>query len=88
MRPHPVFHDNEEIEKDTALTKKNQGLVRRAYIVIEEDRSITTSFQRWMIENNPIDEVKVISGADHMVMFSKPEELCSCLQELAANLEH
>ncbi|XP_050291595.1 methyl jasmonate esterase 1-like isoform X2 [Quercus robur] len=40
-------------------------------------------FQRWMIENNPADEVKVITGSDHMVMFSKPKELCSCLQEIA-----
>ncbi|KAH7850768.1 hypothetical protein Vadar_002713 [Vaccinium darrowii] len=85
MRPYPLFHDNEEMEKDTALTRKNQGSVRRVYIVIEEDRSLKASFQRWMIENNPTDEVKVISGADHMVMLSKPEELSSCLQELAAN---
>nr|XP_023926575.1 polyneuridine-aldehyde esterase-like isoform X1 [Quercus suber]XP_023926576.1 polyneuridine-aldehyde esterase-like isoform X1 [Quercus suber] len=40
-------------------------------------------FQRWMIENNPADEVKVITGSDHMVMFSKPKELCLCLQEIA-----
>ncbi|KAK7848822.1 methylesterase 2 [Quercus suber] len=38
---------------------------------------------KWMIENNPADEVKVITGSDHMVMFSKPKELCLCLQEIA-----
>ncbi|KAK7846089.1 putative methylesterase 19 [Quercus suber] len=38
---------------------------------------------RWMIENNPTNEGNVITGSDHMGMFSKPKELCSCLQEIA-----
>lgn len=38
-----------------------------------------------MIKNNPTDEVKVIADSDHMVMFSKPQELCSCLLEIAKN---
>ncbi|KAF7135329.1 hypothetical protein RHSIM_Rhsim08G0108200 [Rhododendron simsii] len=83
MRPYPIFHDYEEMAKDTALTEKNHGSVRRVYIVIEEDSGLKECFQRWMIENNPPDEVKVISCADHMVMFSKPVELSSCLQALA-----
>ncbi|KAG5561517.1 hypothetical protein RHGRI_004529 [Rhododendron griersonianum] len=37
MRPYPIFHDYEEMAKDTALTKKNHGSVHRVYIVIEED---------------------------------------------------
>ncbi|XP_030973728.1 methylesterase 10-like isoform X2 [Quercus lobata] len=55
----------------------------RVYIVCDQDNIIKEDFQRWMIENNPADEVKVITGSDHMVMFSKPKELSSCLQEIA-----
>ncbi|KAL6012532.1 putative methylesterase 19 [Asimina triloba] len=42
-------------------------------------------FQRWIIRNNPPKEVKEIDGADHMVMMSKPQELCQCLLEMAEN---
>ncbi|KAE9453127.1 hypothetical protein C3L33_14971, partial [Rhododendron williamsianum] len=89
MRPWRPFLDNKEkLAKDTALTKENYGSVHRVYIMIKEDSVLKEGVQRWMIENNPPDEVKVISGADHMVMFSKPGELSSCLQCLAENLEH
>ena len=49
----------------------------------DQDKVVKEYFQRWMIENNPTDEVKVITGSNHMVMFSKPKELCSCLREIA-----
>ncbi|XWS29363.1 hypothetical protein CRYUN_Cryun24cG0023000 [Craigia yunnanensis] len=65
------------------LSKEKYGLVRRVYIVCDQDHGTPENMQRWMIENNPPDEVKLISGSDHMVMFSKPQELCSCLQEIA-----
>lgn len=83
VRPHP-FYDGAELVNDTALTKENYGSVRRVYVVVEEDCIIKEELQRWLIANNPTDEVKVISGADHMVMFSKPQELSSCLLGLAA----
>lgn len=83
VRPHPLY-DEAELVNDTALTKENYGSVRRVYVMIEEDCIIKEESQRWLIANNPTDEVKVISGADHMVMFSKPQELCSCLLGLAA----
>ncbi|CAL5324720.1 unnamed protein product [Camellia sinensis] len=83
VRPYPIYHDEGEVLKETALTKDNYGSVRRVYVVIEEDNIIKEKYQRWMIENNPTDEVKVIPGSDHMVMISKPQELCSCLQEIA-----
>ncbi|XP_073103991.1 polyneuridine-aldehyde esterase isoform X3 [Elaeis guineensis] len=47
-----------------------------------EDLAITEKFQRWMIENNPVKEVKVIEEADHMAMLSRPKELCECLLEI------
>ncbi|KAF7135086.1 hypothetical protein RHSIM_Rhsim08G0107100 [Rhododendron simsii] len=70
--------------KDTALTKENYGSMRRVYILIEEDKVVKESLQRWMIENNPTDEVRVIPGLDHMVMLSKPKELIECLLGLAS----
>ncbi|KAL3616473.1 hypothetical protein CASFOL_039863 [Castilleja foliolosa] len=69
----------EEIE----LTKDKYGSVRRGYVICDEDNVLKRGFQEWMIENNPTDEVKIINGADHMVMFSKSQELCVCLQHLA-----
>jgi hypothetical protein len=36
-----------------------------------------------MIQNAGIDEVKLINGADHMAMLSKPQELCLSLVEIA-----
>ncbi|KAG5535711.1 hypothetical protein RHGRI_023466 [Rhododendron griersonianum] len=84
VRPYPFYHHDEVgLVNDTALTNENYGSVRRVYVVVEEDYTVKEEFQRWLIENNPADEVKVISGADHMVMFSKPQELSSCLLGLA-----
>ncbi|KAG2295590.1 hypothetical protein Bca52824_042259 [Brassica carinata] len=34
-------------------------------------------YQRWMISNFPVKEVMEIKDADHMAMFSKPQELCA-----------
>lgn len=79
-----MFQDEPKLLKDTALTKENYGSVRRVYVLIEEDKVVKESLQRWMIENNPADEVRVIPGSDHMVMFSKPKELIKCLLGLAS----
>ncbi|KAH1072886.1 hypothetical protein J1N35_025214 [Gossypium stocksii] len=77
-----VFNDEESI-KAVAVTKEKYGTVPRVYVVCGKDNVIKEDFQRWMIENNPSDEVKSISDSDHMVMFSKPNQLCSCLEEIA-----
>ncbi|XP_039161746.1 methylesterase 2 [Eucalyptus grandis] len=69
--------------EEVAVTKGKYGIVRRVYIVCDQDLIITEGLQRWMAEMNPPDEVKVISGADHMVMFSKPLELHDALKEIA-----
>ncbi|KAL5557150.1 hypothetical protein UlMin_039386 [Ulmus minor] len=71
------------LPKEVEFTKKKYGSVRRVYLVCNQDNSIKPDFQRWMIENNLPDEVKVIENSDHMVMFSRPLELCSCLQDIA-----
>lgn len=44
---------------------------------------IIKEFQCWMIENYPVKEVMEIKGADHMAMFSKPQELTHRLLEIA-----
>ncbi|CAI9758776.1 unnamed protein product [Fraxinus pennsylvanica] len=82
MRP-VVFYHRPEFQKEMALSKENYGSVPRVYLICENENSIKQGFQKWVIENNPCDEVKMIPGADHMAMFSKPRELCSCLQEIA-----
>ncbi|PIN16134.1 hypothetical protein CDL12_11216 [Handroanthus impetiginosus] len=68
--------------KEVTLSKENYGTVRRVYVACERD-NILKEFQEWMMQNNPTHEVKMISGADHMVMFSKCQELCAYLQDLA-----
>ncbi|KAB5547743.1 hypothetical protein DKX38_011149 [Salix brachista] len=66
-------------EKAVVVTKEKYGSVRRIYVVCDEENDPK---QTWMIENNPVDEVMVISDSDHMAMFSKPQELCSCLLDI------
>lgn len=82
-RPHPLYSDLEMLNEAKSVTKEKYGLVRRVYIVCDQDNILKEDLQRWMIEKCPTDEVKLISGSDHMVMFSKPKELCSCLLEIA-----
>ncbi|KAK8606813.1 hypothetical protein V6N13_052570 [Hibiscus sabdariffa] len=77
-----LFQDEESI-KALAVTKEKYGSVRRVFVVCGKDYIVKEEYQRWMIKKNPPDEVKLISDSDHMVMFSKPNELCSCLQEIA-----
>ncbi|EOX91293.1 hypothetical protein QUC31_003036 [Theobroma cacao] len=79
IRPTALYGGKISLE----LTKERYGSVRRVYIVCDQDHGIPENLQRWIIENNPPDEVKLVSGSDHMVMFSKPKELCSCLQRIA-----
>ncbi|KAF5738195.1 methylesterase 10-like [Tripterygium wilfordii] len=74
-------------DKDSVLTKGNFGSANRVFVVCGEDASINEEFQRWMIENSPPNEVKYISEAGHMVMLSKPEQLCQCLLEIVDNYQ-
>ncbi|KAF8041280.1 hypothetical protein BT93_A0023 [Corymbia citriodora subsp. variegata] len=81
-RPFPLYPDQIKTKEEMAVTKGRFGLVRRVYIVCDQDLLMMEGLQRWMVEMNPPDEVKVISGSDHMVVFSKPLELCACLEEI------
>lgn len=78
-----ALYDESDLVKETALSKQNYGSVRRVYLVCDQDNTLIQGFQEWMIENNPVDEAKTISCADHMPMFSKSHELCVHLQDFA-----
>lgn len=83
VRPVPLFDDS-TLLTDTALSKEKYGSVRRIYVVCDKDNVLKEEpFQRWLIKTNPPDEVELIHDADHMVMFSKPRELCSCLDMIS-----
>ncbi|PRQ47821.1 putative 3-oxolaurate decarboxylase [Rosa chinensis] len=79
LRFAPLFHE------ELILSKKNYGSVRRVYIKCDQDQTIKEDLARLMINDNPPDEVKVINGSDHMVMFSRPLELFSSLYQIAQN---
>ncbi|MBA0652306.1 hypothetical protein Goklo_019574 [Gossypium klotzschianum] len=72
-----------DLSKESLLSKEKFGSVDRVYIVCKDDLLMKESLQKWYIENSPTDDAKVIAGADHMAMFSKPQEVCKCLQEVA-----
>ncbi|KAF5945705.1 hypothetical protein HYC85_015933 [Camellia sinensis] len=81
VRPNGMFFD--DVAKESLLTEARYGSVSRVYIVCEEDQLMKPEFQRWIIQNSPPDEVKSIANADHMIILSKPKELCLCLQEIS-----
>lgn len=72
----------EDLSSAPPFSKDRYGSVDVVYIICYQDLGITENFQRWMIKNNPVKEVKVIKEADHMVMLSRPKELCECLSEV------
>ncbi|KMS94915.1 hypothetical protein BVRB_014140 [Beta vulgaris subsp. vulgaris] len=75
-----------DISKPEAkLSKERYGSVRRVFVVCEEDQGISQDFQRWMIENDGVKEVKELRGSDHMPMFCMPKKLSDCLLEIAKN---
>ncbi|XP_059624710.1 salicylic acid-binding protein 2-like [Cornus florida] len=82
VRPGSLFM--EDLHKLDKFTNEGFGSVPRIYVVCTEDKTIPAEFQRWMIENNPVKEVKEIEGADHMPMFSKSDQVCKCFLEIAA----
>lgn len=80
-RPLPLYQPESEFPEE--LSEENYGAVGRTFVVCEEDNIVKQEYQEWMIHNNPVDEVKIIRAADHMVMLSKPTQLCACLLDLA-----
>ena len=78
----------EDLQLQQPYSKDRYGSVRKVHIVCKEevckeDFAIVEEYQRWMIENNPVQEVKELDGADHMAMLSRPDELAQCLVDIA-----
>ncbi|KAL8131380.1 hypothetical protein AgCh_007349 [Apium graveolens] len=85
IRPFPVFRD--EASREAAeLTNKKYGSIRRVFIVSERDMIIPEKIQKETIASYPPHDVKEISGSDHMVMLSKPQELASLLQTVSEEM--
>ncbi|KAL9689384.1 hypothetical protein QQ045_009769 [Rhodiola kirilowii] len=80
IRPGSTYlHD---LSRDEKFTAEAYGSVKRVFVVCEEDLIIPKEFQHWMITNygTKID-ISVIPNADHMAMFSAPEEVVKCILE-------
>ncbi|GAV86955.1 LOW QUALITY PROTEIN: Abhydrolase_6 domain-containing protein [Cephalotus follicularis] len=75
----PLYID----EATTAVIKEKYGSVRRVFVVCDQDNVIKEDLQRWMLQKNSVDEITELSGSDHMLRFSKAQELSSCLQLIA-----
>ncbi|WOK95991.1 putative esterase PIR7A [Canna indica] len=76
-----------DLSSNFTLTENNYGSVKRAFVVVKQDQALVEDFQLWMVEQSPPAEVKEIDCADHMVMISKPNELCNVLVEIAEELQ-
>ncbi|KAF3772577.1 hypothetical protein EJ110_NYTH57514 [Nymphaea thermarum] len=85
VRAAPFYRD--DLSKQDFVSEANYGRTKRVYVVCKDDEAIKESFQRWMIEMSPVDEVVEIEGADHMVMLSKPLQLCSHLLNIAQSYD-
>ncbi|CAM0883176.1 unnamed protein product [Alopecurus aequalis] len=64
----------EDLQIQPPFNKNNYGSVRKVYIVCKQDLTIHEDIQRWMVQNNPVDEVMEIDDADHMAMLSTPDQ--------------
>ncbi|KAI3503128.1 hypothetical protein L1887_31564 [Cichorium endivia] len=82
IRPGSLFR--KDLAKAKQFTEGGYGSVKRVYIVCREDTCIKEEFQRWMIENNQVAEVKELKGVDHMPMLCDPKQLGVCLLEIAS----
>ncbi|CAN4107633.1 unnamed protein product [Withania somnifera] len=70
----PLYlYSMEDISEEIVLSRKKLWI----------DKTLSKEFQQWMIEKNPPDDVKEISGSDHMTMMSKPLELVTLLLSIA-----
>ncbi|KAG2331705.1 hypothetical protein Bca52824_002885 [Brassica carinata] len=81
VRVNPIVTNN--LAGTKSFSEERYGSVTRIYIICGEDNMIPVDYQRWMISNFPVKEVMEIKDADHMAMFSKPQELCARLLGIA-----
>ncbi|XVF61888.1 hypothetical protein PTKIN_Ptkin08bG0170600 [Pterospermum kingtungense] len=81
IRPGSLFVN--DLSKSDKFSNERYGSVPKVYVVCNKDEGIPETFQRWMIENFEVNDVMEIKDADHMAMFSKPQELFNCLSDIA-----
>ncbi|XP_044376642.1 salicylic acid-binding protein 2 [Triticum aestivum] len=81
MRVGSMFVD--DLKLQPPYTEARYGSVRKVFIVLKDDNAFFEGFQRWMVQNYPVDEVREIHGADHMALLSTPDELARCLADIA-----
>ncbi|CAJ1942703.1 unnamed protein product [Sphenostylis stenocarpa] len=82
VRPGSLFI--EDLSQQKNFSMEGYGSVPLVFIVSTDDHEIPLGFQLWMIKNAGINvEVVEITGADHMLMISKPQELCRSLLHIA-----
>ncbi|CAN6832415.1 unnamed protein product, partial [Brassica oleracea] len=80
-RPGSLFVS--DLSKMKNFSDEGYGNVPRAYIVCKEDKGIPEAFQKWLIDNFPVNIVMEIDETDHMPMFCKPQQLCDHFMEIA-----
>nr|GEV99911.1 salicylic acid-binding protein 2-like [Tanacetum cinerariifolium] len=73
---------SEDLSNAKQFTEEGYGSVRRVFVLCDEDETIKEDFQRWMIDNSPVVEVKELKGVDHMPMFCDPKQLTVCLLDI------
>ncbi|XP_022762129.1 salicylic acid-binding protein 2-like [Durio zibethinus] len=78
MRPLRLY-SVEDMSRELVLSKKKYGSVNRVFIISEKDMVSKEDLVQWMIQKNPPHQVEEIKGSDHMVMMSKPIQLCNLL---------
>ncbi|TGL45603.1 alpha/beta fold hydrolase [Leptospira perdikensis] len=78
LTPEPNLGGFEKLK----LTKERYGIVPKIYIECLQDRAVTLFIQRKMQKDSPCDHVFQIDSS-HSPFFSKPEELCRILNEIA-----
>ncbi|CAA0832770.1 methyl esterase 10 [Striga hermonthica] len=81
----PNFFFVKDLSKPGLLSQERYGKVKRCYVICEEDDASSVEFQRHNIEENPPDVVVSITEAGHMVMLTRPQELCHCLLDFELN---
>ncbi|CAM0883324.1 unnamed protein product [Alopecurus aequalis] len=72
----------EDLQIQLPFTKERYGSVPKVYVVCKQDETISEEHQRWMVANNPVDEVMEIDGADHMAMLSAPDQVVECIIDI------
>lgn len=72
-----------EMSKNWVVSEEKYGVVKRCYVICEDDEVMEEEFQRYNIEKSPPDEVISIEAASHMAMLTKTHILSSSLMQLS-----